>query len=759
VLAQGLGGTAYYLICIIWGLVMLGMAANEWRHLGADDYRRIMMAAVVLITSRLAGLPPLLLGWQQTSGCLEWAIEGLTLAVFTWAFLFRAFATQRQASMYVIAAVTGVGCFLAACLLFGAGTTFAQPAWDPWSILLLVLGGFAFLQWLRHRPQLSPWLGSAFLVSLLGAGGAVARLESVALLGHLAVLPLLAAETYRTILVDLTASEQELQEISERALHHTQNLALLLEVSQAITSSLDPSVVLDRASEAVARAIDADWAYALLPMDDSAEEFLMAARYGWWGRRWIDESEVQRRVVIHLSDFGLIRHAIQRRRQVLANQPEDYQQFESLHRVVARPQSGPTLIQPILLQDRLLGVMLLGNARSDRTFSPADARLCQALVARLATAIDNARLYQSVDEQAHRLTEQLQIRGKEVTQRQAILDSIPDGVVVAAEGGEVVLANAAAERILGVPRDRLLGQTIRRLYTALMMAGARPSGNYGVFEWDAKQVMGCLAPVKMHDGALLGYMAVFRDVTREQQADKARNEFVSTVSQELRAPISSIKGYIELLAVGGAGGVNPQQSEFLNIINASADRMVSLLNNLIAASALEQGPIHVEPRLVDMGRVIDDAVQAIEPQAREAGLYVAVSLSPDLSPVKGDPQHLRQIMDNLLDNAVRYTLSPGHITVWAAEAHLGNRESESQDFVAVSVRDTGVGIAPEERSLIFERYYRVESPLSEKAGGSGMGLAIVKSLVEAHGGRIWVESKVGVGSTFSFTVPAAISRR
>jgi PAS domain S-box-containing protein len=759
VLAQGLGEVAYYLLCIIWGLVMLGMAANEWRRLGADDYRRIMIAAMVLITSRLAGLLSLLLGWQQTSGCLEWAIEGLTLAAFTWAFLFRTFASQRQASLYVIAAVIGVACFLAACLLFETGTISALLTWNPSPVLLLVLGGFAFLQWLRHRQQLSSWLGSAFLVSLLGAGGALVGFESVALPGHLAVLPLFAMETYRTILVDRTAHEQELQEATERVLHQTQNLAFLLEVSQAIAYSRDLSVVLDRASEAVARAIDADWAYALLPLDGSAEELVVVARHGWWRRSWTEDSELQRRVLIRLSDFGLIRHAIQRRRQVVANQPEDYEQFDSLHRVLARPQSGPTLVQPILTEDRSLGVILFGNARPDKTFSSVDARLCGALIAQLATAIDNARLYQSVDEQTHRLAELLQIREEEATQRRAILESIADGVVVAADNGEVVLANAAAERILGMPRDRLLGQTIRRLYSGLLKAGGRPSGNHVVFEWDGKQVMGSLAPVKMDDGELLGYLAVFRDVTREQQTDKARSEFVSTVSQELRTPMTSIKGYVELLAVGGAGSVNPQQRRFLDIISANTERMVSLLNNLIAASAMDQGPIHVEARLVDMGRVIKDAVQAIQSRAKEAELNVAVNLSPGLSPVRGDPQYLRQIMDNLLDNALRYTPSPGHITVWTAEAYLEDREREPQDYVVVSVQDTGVGIAPEEHSRIFEKYYRAENPLSVKAGGSGMGLAIVKSLVEAHGGRIWVESEEGVGSTFSFSIPAAISRR
>jgi signal transduction histidine kinase len=170
---------------------------------------------------------------------------------------------------------------------------------------------------------------------------------------------------------------------------------------------------------------------------------------------------------------------------------------------------------------------------------------------------------------------------------------------------------------------------------------------------------------------------------------------------------------------------------------------------------MERGVITLEPMIVDMGKLIQEAVQAIEPLTDRNELSMRVNLPHDLAPVWGDPQHLRQIMDNLLDNAVRYTPAQGSITIWAALADLEDCQDGRQEHVVVSVRDTGVGIPSEEQQRIFEKFYRADNPLSVEAGGTGVGLAIVRSLVEAHGGRVWVESEPGAGSTFSFTVPAS----
>ncbi len=752
-LVQGVGGVAYNLICALVGLITLGMSANEWHRLSVTEYGRRAVAAGILLLVRLLGALVLLIGWASGAGCQEGFIQGLTVVAFTWAFLHTTFATSRQADRFLAIASAGlVGLYLL-CLLIGPESFLEGLPVGPWPIALLVLAAFALVQWIRNREHLSMLLAAAFLIWVLASLGDLFGLQQLALLGHLAALPLFAAETYRNIHVDLGAYGSELQAVSEQALRQTQDMAFLLEVSQAVGGSLDLSVVLDSVSESVARAVNADWAYILLPVNSNKGELAVAARYGWWGKRWMQDNQFQRKIVVELGDYSLLRHAILRRRQVLANLPEDYEQFESLHTLVARPQSGPTLIQPIHVQDRSLGVVLVGHVRGQRAFTETDGRLCRALASQVARAIDNARLYQSVDEQARRLAQLLRLRGQEAIQRQAILESIADGVVVAGESGEVVLTNAAAERILGLSRQQLMGQAIKRLYAELLLASGRKTGKQAILDWGDKIVMGSLAPVRMPDGTVLGHVAVFRDVTRERQAEQAKNKFVAAISHDLRTPMTSIKGYIELLATGVAGDLNAQQRHFLDILSVNTEKMVGLVNNLIAASEMERGIMQIERVPVDIANVIREAVRAARPEAAERSLDLMLDLPPDLGTVRGDPGRLRQVMDNLLDNALRFTPQEGRINVWAVEASLDD-DGATEKYVVVNIRDTGVGIPPEEHGRIFDKFYQVENAMSDEAGGSGMGLAIVKNLVEAHGGRVWVESEVGVGSTFSFVLPA-----
>ncbi len=749
-LVQGLGGIPFNLICATIALVILGMAANEWRRLGSGEYRRMAAAAAVLLLGRLAGAAVQAV-WAPESPCLEWTLQGLSLAVLAWAYLFRAFASSRGASFFLIFSLVGVGLLSVGCLGLGSRPGWGDPVRYAWTGGLLFLSALALVQGLRRRRSLSLWLAGAFGLSLLGAGSGLADWMPGVRLGHLAALTLFAVETYRSILADLSAYGQELQSVSERALRQTQEMAFLLEVSHAIASSLDLPVVLERVSESVGRAINADWAYILLPVEGNPKALSVAARYGWWGRRRAELDRAPSQVLVRISDFPLLRFAVEGEQQVLANERDSYAQFDGLHDLLDHPQSGPTLIQPIFVKKQWLGVLLLGHAREQALFSPADAKLCEALAAQVATAIENARLYQSVDEQARRLAELLRAQEEDLTQRQAILESIADGVVVASNAGDVLLANAAAERILGLTQEELFGQTIRRLYAELLRTRGRGRAEQAVFEWGNKIVRGSLAPVKVPGGALLGYVAVFRDVTRERQGEEAKSQFVATVSHELRTPMTSIKGYIELLLAGAVGSLSPPQQHFLEIVGNNTERMIGLVNNLIAVSQMEQGLMQIEPKTVDMRRIIEEAVQAARPEATERELDLTLTLPPNLCPATGDGQRLRQIVDNLLDNALHYTQPGGCVRVWATEARL----EDGGHYLVVNVRDTGVGIAPEEQERIFQKFYRGDNPLSVEAGGTGMGLAIVKTLVEAHGGRVWVESEPGQGSTFRFMVPAS----
>jgi PAS domain S-box-containing protein len=760
VLTQDFGRTAYYLICATLGLVILAMAANEWRRWGVDKYKRMTIAAAVLLLGRLVGVLLLRMDLQPLLAYQEWALESLTLAVFIWAFLFPAFATPRQASVFLAAVATTTVGLLALCFLLGGTGTLSSWLAIAWSVLLLLVSGFALQQGLRHRQALSLALGGAILVSLLGAVGGFLGWEQVARLGHLVALLLFVIEVYRTVLVDRGRVGLELQAVSERNLQQSQEVAFLLEVSRAIAGARDLSVVLERVSQAIARAVDADWEFVLLPLGDNADQLVVAAYYGWWGRRWIQDSKPSRRKTIRLTDFSLLQHACLRKRQIVVNQPEDYEQFERLHDPFARPQNGPALIQPIFRGERLLGILLLGRIETSpreseaprRSFGQADAELCEALAAQVATAIENAQYYQSVEEQSQRLGQVLRAREEKIIQFQAILESITDGVIVATEAGEAILVNAAAGEILGVPRRKLLDQTIRRLHFELQQAGGGQLGEQVVLRWGERELMGSLAAVKMLDETLLGYVVVVRDATEERQARQAKAEFSATLAGDLQTTLASITEQMQWLAAGASAGAGGQPRGLLDALRAQTERMAELVDDLAIVTGMERGAIPIEPRPVDMSLIIEAAVQAVRKEAGQVNMTVQVP--PDLSPAWGDPQRLRQIVDNLLDNAVCYTPEHGRISVWAAEAHLEDNGASPRGYLVISIRDGGQGLPVEEQGRVFERFLPLRTARSAENATAGMGLAIAKSLVEAHGGRIWVEGQPGGGNIYSFTVPA-----
>ncbi len=373
------------------------------------------------------------------------------------------------------------------------------------------------------------------------------------------------------------------------------------------------------------------------------------------------------------------------------------------------------------------------------------------------------RLPGRLDEHSRELARLLHLREEEAAERQAILESIADGVVVADASGRVTMVNAAAKRIFGQPEKQLRGRPVRQLFGFSSDAeGAIPpqdgitdqsSAVKSILELAGKTVQTSLALVKRRDGDVLGYVGVVRDITREMSAQRAKSEFITNVSHELRTPMTSIKGYVELFIEGVAGEVSATQQKFLGIIHRNTQRMVKLLNNLIAVSEFGTD-VDLNVQSVNLQALLEDAVAQARPTAAERGLTVGLVMGDgDLSPVAADPARVYQILEYLLSNACHFTQEGGHVEVRAREhVHDGRRE------VVVAVADTGVGIPPEEQDRIFAPFYQVEGDTTQ-VDGIGVGLTIARALVQAHGGRLWVESRPGEGSTFYFALPVLKDKR
>jgi PAS domain S-box-containing protein len=342
------------------------------------------------------------------------------------------------------------------------------------------------------------------------------------------------------------------------------------------------------------------------------------------------------------------------------------------------------------------------------------------------------------------------------------LEAVAEGVMVANSQGRVILFNAAAERILGAGRDEIIGRPTEDLLGLYGAGGA--NWLHQVRQWslsassrvdlpsveqrlqiENRFVDVHVAPVTLGD-EYLGTVSIFRNVTEEVEADRTKTEFVSTVSHELRTPMTSIKGYADLMLLGAAGMMNEDQKRFLSIIKANADRLTVLVNDLLDISRIEGGRVELDIKPLRVEGMVDQVATSLRAKIEEKGLSLFINIPPDLPAVLGDRDRVIQILTNLVGNAYQYTKPGGSIAVTA---------QRTGEAVQVDVADTGIGIALEAQAKVFDRFYRADDPDVQEFSGTGLGLAIVKSLVDMHRGRIWLESEVGKGTTFSFTLPVA----
>lgn len=238
-----------------------------------------------------------------------------------------------------------------------------------------------------------------------------------------------------------------------------------------------------------------------------------------------------------------------------------------------------------------------------------------------------------------------------------------------------------------------------------------------------------------------------------QRANEAKSEFVSTVSHELKIPMTSIQGYARLIALGAGGPVTAEQRTFADVILRNARRMSVLVSDLLDLSRIDAGRVRIQPRPIALDRVVAEAASAVEGEFAAKGHRLEVVLPPGLPKVRVDPGRIAQVWVNLLSNACKYTAPEGQIRVWAKAQ--GSTVTGDGGWVLCAVEDTGVGIAAQDQERLFEPFYRVRSAETHAEPGTGLGLSICAGIVELHGGRIWLDSTPGKGSTFYFTLPVA----
>ncbi len=342
--------------------------------------------------------------------------------------------------------------------------------------------------------------------------------------------------------------------------------------------------------------------------------------------------------------------------------------------------------------------------------------------------------------------------GQDITERNRAEEEInilarfpsenPNPVLRIARDGTVLYANQASLPLLNEWGCQIGQRSPEHCYKFVLEALSSGSSKVTELEGQGRIFSLTFAPVRDAD-----YVNMYGlDVTERRRIEDMKTEFVSIVSHEFRTPLTSIKGYIDLILEGDTGEINETQKEFLGIAHDETNRLAALVTDLLDVSRIEVGRIELRMEPLSVGEIINAAITYLQPQATEKAVEVTVHLSEESLQVKGDRDRANRILLNLLSNAIKYNRQGGQIDVVV---------SRDKGMVQVDVVDTGIGIPSADIPMLFTKFYKAGATAAVSTGGTGLGLFIAKSLVELHGGRIWVKSEEGKGSTFSFTLPVA----
>jgi PAS domain S-box-containing protein len=406
---------------------------------------------------------------------------------------------------------------------------------------------------------------------------------------------------------------------------------------------------------------------------------------------------------------------------------------------------GQVVGLPLLVEDELLGVIYL--FRGEYAFTQLDWQFLQGFADQAAIAVRNATLYQQLDTERSRLA--------------AIVENSVDGIMILDASRRVLVVNQAMADMAGIPPEAAVGQPCTELLPLQTVEGVEPCDESIEFAPGEKRrceaevirpgakrltVNVTATPLFNERGELDNIIINVHDVTRMREEEEIKSTFTSIISHELKTPVALIKGYAQTLARPDAEWDSATARQGLEIIEEEADRLESLINNLLDVSRIQAGSLRLDFADVNINSLIERVAAAYRTQTERHTIQVDLPVSLPL--VWADEERLRQVLTNLVTNAVKYSPDGGLIRMggWSDSV-------EGMGRIVLYVADQGIGIPPEELAHIFERYYRVDSGLRRSTAGVGLGLYLSKAIVDAHGGEIWARSEPGRGTTFFVGLP------
>lgn len=591
-----------------------------------------------------------------------------------------------------------------------------------------------------------------------------------------------------------TAATLERRNLYERLESRARELATLYEIGNLLASSLDLGEVLDLVVRQAAELLGSE-AGSLLLLDEESGDLVFRISSGPAGSKLVG--------LRIPANKGIAGAAFTENRPIISSDSRQdsrwYAQFDARADFVTRS----LIAVPLNARGKTIGVLEVVNRQGPLSFTSQDSELLLSFAAQAAIAIENARLFTMTDQA-------LQARVEELTTIQVIdrqlnatleYDAVMEqtlawalritgsstGAIAALQQedsgtrglrflaqqgyGAALQDSTAGDQLWPLTRG-LIGRTVALGTTALVTNVEHDAHYVAVIPGMQAQltvpirrearVIGAIAlespaaasftPERVaaverlanHAAIAIDNARLFEQV---QTANDAKTEFISFVSHELRQPMTSIKGYADLLSKNITGPLNEQQALFVDVIRANINRMDRLVQDLLDVSRIESGRLKLEIEPVAPAEITYEAIQAFEQALAQKSQHLHIDVSPDLPPVMGDRDRLIQVLTNLLSNANKYTPDGGHISVRAAIA------TGDSPAVTWQVCDDGIGMTQDEVAQLFTKYFRSTNDAVRSIQGTGLGLVITRSIVELHGGHMAVESKSGVGTTFSFTLP------
>ena len=599
--------------------------------------------------------------------------------------------------------------------------------------------------------------------------------------GQLELLQAIADQTAGAIV-----KARLLQETQQRA----RQLGTLNDVTRQLTSTLEIEPLLQNVLESAVNILNCE-AGSLFLVDEQTKELVFRVTVGPVAKDLLGQRLP--------AGSGIVGRAVTTRGPVIENDVKHSAGWNANTDEKTGFMTRALLAVPLQIRDNVMGVIEVINRRDGLPFVEEDQALLTAFAGQAAVALENARLFTLTDQELAARVEELSVmqridrelnaslemeRAMRITLEWAMRQSEADAGligmieenklhIVAQQGYEEHLAgfqnqlmplnlpalNSAVES--GKPQRVLLDAKgtdglLPGAHTQIVIPIRREATVIGLVllesTSDTQQDIAFLNRLSDHAAIAISNAQLYDEV---QRANLAKSEFVSFVAHELKNPMTSIKGYSELLAAGAVGQINEMQANFLSTIHSNVERMSTLVSDLNDNSKIEAGRLRLDYLAVEVNELVDEVIRSTKRQTEDKKQIVNVDMPSGLPKVWGDRTRLGQVLTNLVSNANKYTPEGGVLLIGAEVSENRWDLEGARQVIHLWVKDNGIGITPEDQQKIFQKFFRSEDQKAREAPGTGLGLNITKSLVEMQGGRIWFESEFRQGTTFHFTVPVA----